>query len=230
MFINYQFKFSQWFHKMWSRLLWLCVCWYVPAREDRQHQTGHSTWDLPLSAPTGHRVHSGLCQPTLWCEFFRIKIHLVFAPYPSCNCTTEHCKHRGFKTQPQIQTLQKDDIQNAVDGLYNDVLNKQCMLNVEYRSGSQEFVSLLYSDNKEDVAQGLISEGLLLVENRREKRLAKLMEGYRKAQDKAKAARVSDWDTLLPWAQHYHTICLEQQCQGGDGGGEGHYLSQHISI
>ena len=96
--------------------------------------------------------------------------------------------------------LQKDDIQNAVEGLYNDVLNKQFMLNVEYRTGSQEYVSLLYSDNKEDVAQGLVAEGLLLVEKRKEKRLVKLVDGYRKAQDKAKAARVSAY---LPHARKH---------------------------
>lgn len=98
---------------------------------------------------------------------------------------------------------QKDDIQNANDGLYNDILNKQFLLNTEYRVGSQEFVTLLYPDNKEDVAQTLVSDGILLVENRREKRLAKLMDGYKKAQDKAKASRVGvqwlklAWSTLL---------------------------------
>lgn len=88
--------------------------------------------------------------------------------------------------------LQPDDIQNAVVNFSSDVMNKQFLLNTEYRVGSMEYVSLLFPDNKEDVAQGLVSEGLLLVEKRREKRLAKLLEGYRKAQDKAKSARVSE--------------------------------------
>lgn len=86
-----------------------------------------------------------------------------------------------------------DDIQNAVDNFYADVMNKQLLLNVEYRVGSQEYVSLLYSDNKEDVVQGLISEGFLLVEKRREKRLSKLVDSYLKAQDKAKKSRLNLW-------------------------------------
>ena len=62
---------------------------------------------------------------------------------------------------------------------------------MEYRRDGSDFVTLLYADNKEDVAQGLLSEGLLLCEPRKEKRLAKLMSEYTKAQDKAKESRVS---------------------------------------
>jgi staphylococcal nuclease domain-containing protein 1 len=86
-----------------------------------------------------------------------------------------------------------DDIQNAVDNFYSDVMNKTLLLNVEYRVGSQEYVSLLFSDNKEDVVQGLVSEGFLLAEKRRERRLGKLVDAYMKAQDKAKKARVGSF-------------------------------------
>jgi len=87
----------------------------------------------------------------------------------------------------------EDDKQAAVDAMYNDNLNKQCLLNVEYKRDGMDFVSLLFNDNKEDVAQAMLAEGLLLAEPRREKRLAKLVEEYVKAQDKAKAARLNMW-------------------------------------
>ena len=79
----------------------------------------------------------------------------------------------------------------AVDSLTNDVLNKECLLNNEYKSGSVDAVTLLYADTKDDIAQNLITEGLVLVEQRREKRLNKLMTTYKKAEEKAKADRVS---------------------------------------
>ena len=86
---------------------------------------------------------------------------------------------------------QEEDIELAVDTLINDVLNKECLLNYEYKSGGVDAVSLLYADTKEDIGQNMITEGFVLVEQRREKRLNKLMTTYRKAEDKAKADRVS---------------------------------------
>ena len=65
------------------------------------------------------------------------------------------------------------------------------MLNVEYRNGGQEVVSLTDPETKEDVVKNLISAGLILVEPRKEKRFSKMMNEYNKAQDLAKANRVS---------------------------------------
>ncbi|XP_013400394.1 staphylococcal nuclease domain-containing protein 1 [Lingula anatina] len=90
---------------------------------------------------------------------------------------------------PEDEDAKKD----ASDALYNDILNKQMLLNVEYRGQGFDYVSLAYTDNKDDVALGLISEGLLIVEGRREKRLQKLLDDYKKAQEKAKASRVNLW-------------------------------------
>ena len=44
--------------------------------------------------------------------------------------------------------LQEDDKQAAVDAMYNDNLNKQCLLNVEYKKDGVDYVSLLFADNK----------------------------------------------------------------------------------
>ncbi|XP_069102098.1 staphylococcal nuclease domain-containing protein 1-like [Argopecten irradians] len=82
---------------------------------------------------------------------------------------------------------------DALDAFYNDIINKELMMNTEYRVPGQEYVTLVYPDNKDDVAQGLISAGWILAEKRREKRLAKIVTDYQKAQEKAKIARVNLW-------------------------------------
>ena len=65
------------------------------------------------------------------------------------------------------------------------------LLNTEYRQGTVECVTLQYTDTKDDVGESLIAAGLLTIENRKEKRLAKVVASYLKAQNKAKASRVS---------------------------------------
>jgi len=97
---------------------------------------------------------------------------------------------------------QEEDIQLAVDSLTNDVLNKECLLNYEYKSGGLDAVTLLYADTKDDIAQNMITEGLVLVEYRREKRLNKLMTTYKKAEEKAKADRVSECLMEISWSLH----------------------------
>lgn len=87
----------------------------------------------------------------------------------------------------------EDQILDAVDAFRQEVVNRQCLLNVEYKRDANDYVTLLYADNKEDVAQGLISDGWLLAELRKEKRLAKLSNQYKAAQDKAKSARLNLW-------------------------------------
>ena len=53
----------------------------------------------------------------------------------------------------------------------------------------QDYVTLM-QENGEDVAKALVTEGLVTVEKRKEKRLQKLMEEYNRAQDGARKARV----------------------------------------
>lgn len=78
-------------------------------------------------------------------------------------------------------------------------------MNVEYKVGGLEYVSLVNPETKEDVAQKLVSSGFLLAERRREKRLAKLVSDYVKAQEKAKTARVSVcWKCL--WGMYQLTL------------------------
>ncbi|XP_070535997.1 staphylococcal nuclease domain-containing protein 1-like [Ptychodera flava] len=81
----------------------------------------------------------------------------------------------------------------AIEGFKREALNNNFLLNVEYRVGGLEYVSLQKAEKKEDVIQGLIAEGLLMAEKRREKRLQPLVTEYKKSQDQARKARLNLW-------------------------------------
>ena len=93
-----------------------------------------------------------------------------------------------------IYYFQPEDVQNVVEKLYHEILNKECQLNVEYGG---DYVTLLIPETKEDVGQSLVSQGFLLAESRREPRLQKLSSNYQNAQEKAKASRVSLFNLLF---------------------------------
>ena len=54
----------------------------------------------------------------------------------------------------------------------------------------QEFVTLLL-EGGEDAGKALVTEGLVTLEKRKEKRLQKVLEDYSRAQEAARKARVS---------------------------------------
>lgn len=51
----------------------------------------------------------------------------------------------------------------------------------------------LVQENGDDIAKSLVTDGLVTVEKRKEKRLQKLMEEYYRAQDGARKARVGSY-------------------------------------
>jgi len=103
-----------------------------------------------------------------------------------CKQVADGCKLFGFYFE-----LQEDAKADAMDAFYNDIINKELLLNVEYKVLGCEYVTLMYLNTKDDLAQSLISAGWVLAERRREKRLSKMVTDYQKAQEKAKSARVS---------------------------------------
>lgn len=62
-----------------------------------------------------------------------------------------------------------------VDCIVKDVQNTQCLLNVEYSGVSCPHVTLQFGDTKEDVGLGLVKEGLVMVDVRKEKHLQKIV-------------------------------------------------------
>ncbi|KAJ8031554.1 nuclease domain-containing protein 1 [Holothuria leucospilota] len=82
---------------------------------------------------------------------------------------------------------------DAIAAFRRDVLNNQFLLNVEYRVGQQEFVTIQTQEKQGDVAAGLLADGLILSEKRRERKLAKLVSDYCKAQETARKNRLNIW-------------------------------------
>jgi hypothetical protein len=80
-----------------------------------------------------------------------------------------------------VSLFQEEYKEEAIRVLYEDVENRSLDLNIEYRQGNVPYATLVdTSNNDEDIAKTLIREGHLLLENRREKKLQKLVRGLLK--------------------------------------------------
>lgn len=62
-----------------------------------------------------------------------------------------------------------------MDSLVRDIQNTQCLLNVEYSGVVCPQVTLQFADSKDDVGLGLVKEGLVMVDVRKEKHLQKMV-------------------------------------------------------
>lgn len=76
--------------------------------------------------------------------------------------------------------MQVEDQSDAINEIKRQlVIAEPVYINVEYRVGNQEFVSVATDkDGKEDTVKYLLEEGFLLIENRRDRRLKKLVSVY----------------------------------------------------
>ncbi|XP_060102051.1 staphylococcal nuclease domain-containing protein 1 [Heteronotia binoei] len=95
----------------------------------------------------------------------------------------------AFIQVPQDEEARAD----AVDSVVRDIQNTQCLLNVEHPGPSCPHVTLQFADSKGDVGLGLVKEGLVMVEPRKEKQFQKVITEYLNAQEAAKSARLNLW-------------------------------------
>jgi len=79
----------------------------------------------------------------------------------------------------------------GVQVLRDDILDKTVKLNVEYKVGTDSFVSVHIGE--EDVGKNLVEDGLLLVERQRGRKLEKLVKGYEEAMGNAKKNHLNIW-------------------------------------
>ncbi|KYM96600.1 hypothetical protein ALC62_12727 [Cyphomyrmex costatus] len=87
-----------------------------------------------------------------------------------------------------------DDKRAAVDAFKEDVLDKILLLNIEYKLSSNVIaVTLMHPSTNEDIGKGLISDGFLHVQKHRDRRLTKLIEEYKKAEEDAKHNHRNIW-------------------------------------
>uniref|UniRef100_A0A668TC53 Staphylococcal nuclease domain-containing protein 1 n=1 Tax=Oreochromis aureus TaxID=47969 RepID=A0A668TC53_OREAU len=93
-----------------------------------------------------------------------------------------------------IQVPQDEDARaDVVDCVVRDIQNTQCLLNVEYSGATCPHVTIQFGDTKEDVGLGLVKEGLVMVDVRKEKHLQKMVTEYLNSQESAKSARLNIW-------------------------------------
>ncbi|KAH7939588.1 hypothetical protein HPB52_014516 [Rhipicephalus sanguineus] len=86
-----------------------------------------------------------------------------------------------------------EQAQDAVQAFQDEVSGEpQLQLNVEYRVGGQEFVTLL-TPSGTDIGKTLLQEGWVLLEERRDRHLQELLQDYVAARDSAKAKRLNLW-------------------------------------
>jgi staphylococcal nuclease domain-containing protein 1 len=87
----------------------------------------------------------------------------------------------------------EEDKIEACKAFAQDVLNKTLNLNVEYKINNLAYATLSDPATNLDIAKGLITDGLILAEKRRERKVAKLVEEYKQAEQTAKRTRSGIW-------------------------------------
>ncbi|GFT29562.1 staphylococcal nuclease domain-containing protein 1 [Nephila pilipes] len=87
-----------------------------------------------------------------------------------------------------------DSANDARIAFYDEAsTNAGLLLNVEYKSASIPFVTLVTPDEKEDVGKRLIEKGFVFAEKRLEKKYQKIINEYISAQEVAKKNRANLW-------------------------------------
>ncbi|XP_042223849.1 staphylococcal nuclease domain-containing protein 1-like [Homarus americanus] len=91
--------------------------------------------------------------------------------------------------------LSKDDdyIEDALTLLMSETMEQEVLVNREYRNQGQDFVNIQRADTKADVARTLLVNGLLLLDERKDKRFQSLVSDYRSAQEEAKRKHLNIW-------------------------------------
>ncbi|MPC21156.1 Nuclease domain-containing protein 1 [Portunus trituberculatus] len=109
----------------------------------------------------------------------------------------------GFSSQPfyahelrlALVKFSKDEdyVEDALAALMTEVENREVLANREYRANGADYVSLQRADNKADVAEVLLGQGLLLIDERKDKRFLSMLTTYRAAQESARRKHLNVW-------------------------------------
>ncbi len=84
----------------------------------------------------------------------------------------------------------------GLNALKEDLLTRSTPinLNVEYRVTGMPYATLVDPESKDDLGKTLITDGLLMVEKKGGRRLAKLVNSYIEAMEKAKKDHLNIWE------------------------------------
>ena len=67
-------------------------------------------------------------------------------------------------------------MEDALAALMAEVENREVLANREYRAGGVDYVSMQRADNKADVAEVLLGQGLLLIDEKKDKRFLSMVK------------------------------------------------------
>ena len=90
--------------------------------------------------------------------------------------------------------LQEDYASLGLKSLKEDVLDRKVKINVEYKVGNLDFVTITDISNNDDIGKNLVADGLMMVEKKGGRRLAKVVNSYIEAQDSAKKNHMNIWE------------------------------------
>ncbi len=94
--------------------------------------------------------------------------------------------------------MQEDYCSQGLQAMREDLLDRPLNMNVEYRVAGAPFVSLHdpEASNKDqgDLVRNLIGDGLLLVDKKGGRRLAKMVDSYVAAMEDAKKGHLNIWE------------------------------------
>lgn len=135
------------------------------------------------------------------------KIYVLFIDYGNREIVTSaklaHLPPKYVSFPPQARQYNlgcirvpgedEDVVNDLTNAFVKEALNNEFSLNVEYKLNGEDFVSLSNPETKADLARTLLSQGVCLVEKRREKRLQNLITDYCKAQESARQSRQNLW-------------------------------------
>merc|ERR1719210_2747098 len=82
----------------------------------------------------------------------------------------------------------------GLKSLKEDVLDRKVKINVEYKVGNLDFVTITDISNNDDIGKNLVTDGLMIFEKKGGRRLAKVVNSYIEAQDSAKKNHMNIWE------------------------------------
>ena len=85
------------------------------------------------------------------------------------------CKTNIFFSFFFLFIKQEEYAASGLKALKDDVLDRQVKINTEYKIGTLEFVTVSEASNSEDIGKNLVTDGLMMVEKKGGRRLAKLV-------------------------------------------------------
>ncbi|BET03491.1 Ebna2 Hypothetical protein protein P100 [Nesidiocoris tenuis] len=118
-------------------------------------------------------------------------------PSVQCSALPPGFNEKPFANQYSLAfvSLPRDpeDVKLAIQQFQTDVQDRVLLLNFEYADKGISYVTLHDPDKKDDIGKSLVSEGFLLVQKRRERRLEEVVKAYQEAENTAKSKREGMW-------------------------------------